>query len=564
MRYKPKNLHLAVLTLAIAYASIAPLSITPAFCNGEQSAQLRGVDSSRSAPADSSATAPGDVPLFSNSINRSVPPDPGVVSEKSRILKLPVDTMFEDRLQVSTTAPKLLVPVGKEKLPPLKLEAKYTEPIGLKDALTIARANNLPIQISNTNVSESRYKLFGTFGGFAPSMSMNYTPQTLYSGNKTIKSAPYFLTMIYPVFLGGGAVFNSLQHLHEMRASKHAYVISVNDVLLDAYLKYYDLVLNWALLDLRSKSLEVADTQLSINQDMKVAGLGTDFEVMQAKTLLALEKQRLVRQEVNLRRAALQLCVTLNKSVLVNVVPSEGEITKRPLIDESQGPELLTALAIQNRPELARWEELRLAARNAARAAAAPLLPRAAFFTNNSINIGGSGSSIIIPTGGGSGSGGITSETTGSANSAFAGGFILNWLLAGAGINDAGNVLAARMRARKAMLEGKEELLKVSAQVRDAYNETRAAETEIEVTTEAVAAAGEQLRMATLRLTHQVGINLEVVQAERDYIDAVSRRIEAFVNFKKSQARLLHATGLISVDTLTADQAQRFQLRKGK
>lgn len=549
----------------VIFLAVLWISLLPAFAE-EPKVQLRGLDQSvTDSPKPDGVSTVDDTPIFSGaSKSRIVPADPGVIPQKSRLLKLPVDKMLEDRLTISSTPPKFLVPIGKERLPPLKLEAKYSEPISLKDALTIARDNNLPIQIAKTDVSESKYKLIGSLSGFVPSMSMNYTPQTLYSGNKTLKSDPYFITMIYPVFLGGGAVFNSLSRLHEMRAARNTLLVSNNDVLLDAYVKYYDLMLNWALLALRSKSLEVAQTLLSINQDLMTAGLGTDFEVMQAKTLLALEKQRMVRQEVELRRSALQLCVTLNKSVLVNLVPSEGDITRQSLVEEDQSPEFLTALAVQHRPELARWEELRLAARDAAVAAASPLVPRAAFFTNNSINIGGSGSSIIIPTGGGSGSGGITSETTGSANSAFAGGFILNWLLAGGGLNDAGNSLAARMKARKALLEGKEELLKVSAQVRQAYNDTRAADTEIEVTTEAVGAAAEQLRMANLRLTHQVGINLEVVQAERDYIDAVSRRIEAFVNFKKSQARLLHATGLISVQTLTCDRAQRFQLRKGK
>ncbi len=542
----------------------------------ERAPALRGIDAenvqaeSAATRRDNTPTVPEDgppaeidqPPVFS-SPNREVPPDPGVLSDKSR-LTLPVDDFDEDRLRIRTDPAKNLIPVGKERLPPIQLEASYTEALSLREALQAARQSNLPIGISKTEVDESRYRFLGSFANFVPSMSMNYTPQWISSGGTTVRSDPYFITILYPVFLGGGAIFNTLQRRHELKSSRSIYSASINDVLLDAYLKYYDVLLNWALLDLRCKSLEVAALQLSINQDQKTAGLGTSFEVMQAKTLYSLEKQRLVRQEVTLRRAALQLCVTLNKSVMLNLKPAQSEITRQPLVDPKQSPELLTAIAVQNRPELASWEELRLAATNAARAAASPLLPRAAFFTNNSINIGGSGSSIIIPTGGGSASGGITSSAGGGANSSFAGGFILNWLLAGAGIDNAGNVMAAKMRARRAMLQGREELLKISAEVRDAYLDTRANETEIDVTSDAVAAATEQLRMANLRLTHQIGTNLEVIQAERDYIDAVTRRIEAFVDYKKSQAKLLHATGLISVDSLTAEKPQTFQLRRGK
>lgn len=514
-------------------------------------------------PAGGTATVP-DNPVFTNMPNRVEPPDPGVLADKSKLRLPPTETFFQDRLTIKTTPPQLLIPVGKDRLPPIQLEATYTEMLSLKDALTEVRENNLPIKISKTDVQVSKYKLFGTFGTFIPSMSMSYTPEKTKSGSVTSQSDPLFITMIYPVFLGGGAIFNSLQHLHEMRATRNNYYKSINDALLDAYIKYYDLVSNWALLDLRSKSLEVAQMQLAINQDLKKAGLGTDFEVLQSKTLYSLEKQRLVRQEVEMRRAALQLNLALNKSMILNPIPSETSINRQPLVESSQSPEQLTAVAIQNRPELARWEELKLAAQNAARTAFSPLLPRLAFFTNNSINIG-EGTNIIIPTGGSSGAGGITTSTTGGGgSSSFSGGLILNWLLAGAGVENASNVLAAKMRARRAILEGREELLRVSAQVRDAYLDTRAAETEIDVSSDAVASATEQLRMANIRLTHQIGTNLDVIQSERDFIDASSRRIEAFVNYKKSQARLLHATGLISVESLTADRPQRFQLRRGK
>lgn len=504
-------------------------------------------------------------PAFPEMPNRMEPADPGVVPGQSN-LRLQIDDFFDDRLSLKTTAPQLLIPVGKDKLPPIKLEATYTEALSLKDALREVRNNNLPIKISKTDLAESRYKYLGTYGGFVPSMSLNYTPQKVWSGSVESQSDPLFITILYPVFLGGGAIFNTLEKYHSMKAARSGYYSSINDALLDAYLKYYDLVFNWALLDLRAKSLEVARTQLVINQDLKSAGQGTEFEVLQSKTLYSLEKQRLVRQEVELRRSALQLSVILNKSMIHGLIPSETEINRKPLVEPAQSPELLTALAVENRPELARFEELRLAARNAARAAFSPLLPRAAFFTNNSINAG-AGSSIIIPTGSGSASGGITTDSTsgrGASSNSFAGGFILNWLIAGAGINDAGNVMAAKMRARRAMLEGREELLRISAEVRDAYLDTRAAETEIDVTSDAVASATEQLRMSNLRLTHQIGTNLEVIQSQRDYIDAVSRRIEAFVSYKKSQARLLHATGLISIDSLTAERPQSFQLKRGK
>jgi outer membrane protein TolC len=473
--------------------------------------------------------------------------------------------LTEDSFQLQALPENRLVPVGKDRLPPVLLEANYTEGITLRRALEMARQNNLAIKISQTDWAAGRYKYYGSFGRFLPVLSMDVMRTSNTSGSKTIRSTPGYITVLYPVFLGGASVFNLLQNQHEMKAAQYATSASINDVLLNVYLKYYDLLLNSALLQIRSKAVEVSQAQLSINRDLKTAGLGTDFEVMQSSTLLALDRQRLVRQEVTTRRAALQLAVALNTSVIQNLAPAETAINRGELVDSSIKPQILTALAVENRPELARFEQLRLAARRAAGLATSSLMPQAAFFTNNTLNIGGGSNSIIIPTGGAANTGGVTSGTGGggSANSAFSSGFILNWMLAGAGVENAGNIAAANMKARRAWLESQEALLKISAEVREAYLDTRASETDIDVTSEAVRTATEEVRMADLRLRHQIGTNLELIQAQKDYVEALSRRVEAFVNYKQSQARLLHAIGLISIESLTSDHAQHFDLHRG-
>ena len=76
--------------------------------------------------------------------------------------------------------------------------------------------------------------------------------------------------------------------------------------------------------------------------------------------------------------------------------------------------------------------------------------------------------------------------------------------------------------------------------------------------------SSEEIRMADLRLRHQLGTNLKLIQAQKDYVEALSKRIEAFVNYKQSQAKLLHAIGLVSIENLTSDHAQHFELHKSR
>lgn len=495
------------------------------------------------------------------------PSDPGVLVDLKPVIgDLVPEAQLEDSVIIPPVPFNQILPIGQNKLPPIKLEASYTEPISLKQSLMIALGNNLPLQISKANFDANQYKYLGSYGGFLPTMSMSLVSQKTSSGPITTSQSPFFIMMIYPVFQGGASLFGMLQARHTAVASKYAYSAQSKDILLSVTQKYYDLVLNRALLTIRTKAVEVSKFQLKVNEDLKAAGHGTDFEIMQSKTQLAEDKQALIKQQVAYRKSALKLAVALNSSLVVNLAPVDDRITKTELVDHNLSPEKLTALAIINRPELSQYEHLRLAARRSIQVAAAPLYPRAGFFTANIMNQGVSGggpgdqgsSSVVIPVGGSVSAGGI-SESGSGANSTFSRGFIFNWLLYGMGVGNLGEVAAAKAQARKAMLDANQELQTVIEDVRESFLDAETAESEIEVTSEAVAAAGEALRLADLRLRYQLGTNLELIEAQRDYINALSRRVEAFIGYRQSQAKLLHAIGLISVDTLCADRANDFK-----
>jgi len=122
------------------------------------------------------------------------------------------------------------------------------------------------------------------------------------------------------------------------------------------------------------------------------------------------------------------------------------------------------------------------------------------------------------------------------------------------GVVGVGNGLALREQARKATLRANETLLRILEEVRASYLEVLTTKEEISVTHSAVTSAREELRIADLRVKYGVGTNLELLSAQKDYFDALSRQAEAIVNYRKSQARLLRDTGTISVASLTTDR----------
>ena len=70
-------------------------------------------------------------------------------------------------------------------------------------------------------------------------------------------------------------------------------------------------------------------------------------------------------------------------------------------------------------------------------------------------------------------------------------------------------------------------------------------------TTDTVNYGAEQLRVAEVRLKDGIGTSFDVINAEKNYINALVSKANAIVNYDESQAKLLHAIGRVSLDTLT-------------
>jgi outer membrane protein TolC len=77
------------------------------------------------------------------------------------------------------------------------------------------------------------------------------------------------------------------------------------------------------------------------------------------------------------------------------------------------------------------------------------------------------------------------------------------------------------------------------------------ARTVIDKAAYSVASSREALRLARTRFVNGVSTNLEVIQAQRDYISALTTQAQAIVNSNIAQAQLLHDMGMISRSTLT-------------
>ncbi|MBS1992825.1 MAG: TolC family protein [Cyanobacteria bacterium SZAS LIN-3] len=132
----------------------------------------------------------------------------------------------------------------------------------------------------------------------------------------------------------------------------------------------------------------------------------------------------------------------------------------------------------------------------------------------------------------------------------FQSGLSLAWSLPNVGAGTVASIAASRALARQAMVQANQELLLVVEQVRGAYLNTIATREQIDTAAKGVASTGEALRLASLRLSTGLGSNLELIQAQRDYIAALITQAQAIIASNQAQVQLLHDTGLISRETI--------------
>ncbi len=489
-------------------------------------------------------------------------------------------SIFVDPEQVIVKPPLLtaLITLNRD-LSPLRLDAQSESEMNLSDVVKTALSNNLAIKITHTETQEHKWQYVKALSGFLPNIINSFDFQGLTGTYVTPAGAAvpiknHFLSESASfqqyLFQGGLVLFSSLQNKHQYKASQFALKGTTNDVLLDATKLYYDLVLNDVLLQIRVKMVDVSRALVIRNTDMFQEGVNTQLDVLQAKYQLSSDRQHLIAQQIARRQAAVNLATALNLNQAVDIAVKHRTVAKVRLVDPSIQPVQLVSIAIDNRPELKRYEQLRLAAKDAIKVAIAPLFPQVSAVGN----VVGTGAKAVavnlnalqqtplstsgVGVGAVSGSSGLPLIPGPSAgrrwqvHPLYFIGLDIQWKLGGLAVQQAAQVQTARWQARKVQFEFLRELEKIQQQVRDAYLASLSAENLINETTDAVKYAEEGLRLSVLRFKEGVGTYLDVITAQRNYTAALIDKASAIIKFNTAQAQLLQAMGTISYNSLTS------------
>lgn len=264
----------------------------------------------------------------------------------------------------------------------IKLDATYYEGISLRDALVTALNYSLPIKISKENWNYQRYQLVATLAGAAPtytaSLSFN---RPLVQPNTVARSQVFLSEIKYPVFLGGTIIYDTLAQYYRNLAWKKSSQATISDKLLEVFKLYNNLCLQNVLLQIQSKSVQLAERFLQIDQAMYEAGVGTQYNIMKSRNQYFAERESYAKQEATTRIASISLAEALNVPMASCLEPADRILKPNSLLGKKLKIEQCLDLALKHRPELRQYELFRLAAARSVQSSASSLYPQLSCFT---------------------------------------------------------------------------------------------------------------------------------------------------------------------------------------
>lgn len=479
----------------------------------------------------------------------------------------------------------------------IKLEARIDEPVNLnlEKALTLAVLQNLDIDKARTSSNLYKWRLWENYGNFLPDIKAGISSQrfdgTLLLGGVFAVMAlstnnNLFVRYDYHFLDGGRGFFNTLAAKKLYKSSKENLSVSMKDTFLLVTKAYNQLLKEKAQLDVLSKSVEEANAALDLNNKLLNQGVGTKFDVLQSQALQAEQEQLFISQQASFREASINLARVLNLEQGTHINPSPKDLEVRKLYDIDRPIADLLRVAKDNRSEIKKAQLDYYAQKNYIGVAYSGFLPQANFYGQyggngrvffhrtkisevvpDAISLDANGNPIVqmvsnrtlyqaadvsnvSPVIKGAGKPFLTATDDSLMASKFIG-IQVDWNLGkGLGVSTVSKINQAKADANTAKINIDILSQKVEQEVRAAFLRAQTTEKLIEVSEKRLNSATEALRLAKIRLENGVGINTELLNAQKQYSGALASNVNAVVDYNNAQADLLHSLGVISIESL--------------
>ncbi|MCK7502890.1 MAG: TolC family protein [Desulfobacterales bacterium] len=153
-------------------------------------------------------------------------------------------------------------------------------------------------------------------------------------------------------FTGFRRIFDAKATRADYKAAKEQVNLTKDDVLIAATRQYYLLLQDKLNTEIYKSALEQTQAQLRINQQRFEAGVGTRFDVLRAEAEVASAQQDLIAANNRLKLAQAQLANTMGISIFTELIPADGSVEMKTLLNDCSDLSKIVEIAIKNKPEL--------------------------------------------------------------------------------------------------------------------------------------------------------------------------------------------------------------------
>jgi outer membrane protein TolC len=443
---------------------------------------------------------------------------------------------------------------------PREVEIQETVPITLSQAVDLARRNNEEIRVFELQVEQNLAALRQAQADLYPTLSwITNLTRSFSAANDIANSArnrelrargsqqaislsrTYGVTTFdntfqfqYDFDLSGARGARIQAAEEQLRLARLEFERSVEQLRLDVTEAYYNLQEADAEVEIQRAAVRNSQKSLEDAEALERAGVGTRFEVLQARVTLSRVQQDLTNAISNQRTRRRELANILNVSQNVNLIAADA-IALAGAWDFTLEESIV--LAYDNRAEL----EQELVNRNlaeqrriAARAAQRPNLTTVANY--NVLGI-------------------LSDNSDPFANQGWADGYDIQlqmrWNFFDGGLAKA-NARQQEINIAIAEERYSELINDIRLEVESAFYDLQATFENIGVANLGVEEATEALRLARLRFQAGVGTQLDVINQETDLTRAQNQLLQAVIGYNRSLSRLQRAVSNLPDNNLQA------------
>jgi outer membrane protein TolC len=406
--------------------------------------------------------------------------------------------------------------------------------IDFPTVLRLAGANNLDVQITRQRLAEARANHEGTVWQFFPWISPgagyrrhDNLIQDVAGNIVDVHKESY---TIGPALTGqvdlGDAIYKNLASRQLVKAADYAFQSQTQDSLLAAAQGYFDLIKAQSAVGVANDAVRISTNYFQELQHAVDAGIAFKGDVLRVQVQTEKNRLTLRQAQEQQRIAAARLAQTLHLDPAVELVPSQSELLPLELVSADAALDSLVAQALSLRSELQQNRALVQAAQQASRGATyGPLIPTlgAQAFAGG---LGGGPDQ-------GSHRFGESEDYT----------ITLGWRLGPGGLFDRSRVHAAESRLKVNELTGQKLLDEITRQVVETRARVQSQADQLAISSRAIEAAEETLRLSRERKELAVGAVLETVQAEQELTRARLDYVNAITEYNKAQHALKRAIG---------------------